>query len=242
MVESSLISIYGCMNVFLEHLAGWGSAWTHSDLQHVSIAFMFFGGGLCGILIESYAIRRLLNHGITNLTAHPIITVSYGTEATQPENSKPRTEGISFNPLPALIIFLLGIMMSSHHQHSALSTTIHIQWGGLLSGAAVLRLLTYLIFYRAPPTTLLPSRPPTELVASFCLMAGGLVFMTSNKDTVGWLENIGVDAMFCLVVTVGVTALLMSWITGVMAIKGLAQRRETKRIYATHEGSSAQAV
>jgi hypothetical protein len=45
-VESGLIFIYGCSNVFLEHLASWGDAWSHSDLQHISIAFMFFGGGL----------------------------------------------------------------------------------------------------------------------------------------------------------------------------------------------------
>ena len=45
-VESFVIFLYGSSNMFLEHLAGWGDAWTASDLEHVSISIMFFGGGL----------------------------------------------------------------------------------------------------------------------------------------------------------------------------------------------------
>jgi len=44
--ESFVIWLYGCTNVFLEHLAAWGDAWTAQDLEHVSISIMFFGGGL----------------------------------------------------------------------------------------------------------------------------------------------------------------------------------------------------
>lgn len=44
--ESFVIFLYGCSNVFLEHLAAWGDAWTAQDLEHVSISVMFFGGGL----------------------------------------------------------------------------------------------------------------------------------------------------------------------------------------------------
>src|SRR5690554_3846905 len=83
------------------------------------------------------------------------------------------------NPLPALMVLLLGIMMSSHHQSSMVSTMIHQQWGTLLMGASFARGLTYIIFYLSPPTSFLPSRPPSELVTAFCLMAGGLVFMAS---------------------------------------------------------------
>lgn len=211
-VESGLIFVYGCANVFLEHLAGWGGSWSHSDLQHVSIAFMFFGGGLLGLLIESRWIRELLHSSLG------------------PFNRPQEDLGtaISLNPLPALVVFTLGILMSQHHQHSHLSTVIHTQWGTLLAAAAVFRLLTYMLFFRtsaAPPTSAVPSRPPTELVAAFCLMAGGLVFMTSNRDTVMYLERIGVDAMFSLTVTVGVTALVMCWVVAVMAVKGWAVRR-----------------
>ena len=45
-VESFVIFLYGSTNVFLEHLAAWGDAWTAQDLEHVSISIMFFGGGL----------------------------------------------------------------------------------------------------------------------------------------------------------------------------------------------------
>lgn len=44
--ESFVIWLYGCTNVFLEHLAAWGGAWTAQDLEHVSISVLFFGGGL----------------------------------------------------------------------------------------------------------------------------------------------------------------------------------------------------
>lgn len=45
-VESFVIFLYGATNVFLEHLAAWGSAWSAQDLEHISITIMFFGGGL----------------------------------------------------------------------------------------------------------------------------------------------------------------------------------------------------
>lgn len=51
-VESFVIFFYGASNVFLEHLAAWGHAWSAQDLEHVSITIMFLGGGLCGMLIE----------------------------------------------------------------------------------------------------------------------------------------------------------------------------------------------
>jgi hypothetical protein len=44
--ESFVIFLYGCTDVFLEHLGGWGGAWNAGDLEHVSISVMFFGGGL----------------------------------------------------------------------------------------------------------------------------------------------------------------------------------------------------
>jgi len=45
-VESFVIFLYGCSNIWLEHLAAWGGAWTAQDFEHVSISVMFFGGGL----------------------------------------------------------------------------------------------------------------------------------------------------------------------------------------------------
>lgn len=45
-VESFLFFLYGSTNVFLEHLAAWGSEWTALDLEHVAITFLAMGGGL----------------------------------------------------------------------------------------------------------------------------------------------------------------------------------------------------
>ncbi|KAI9827650.1 MAG: hypothetical protein M1819_006939 [Sarea resinae] len=220
-VESFVIFLYGTTNVFLEHLANWGGEWVPQDLEHVSISIMFFGGGLCGMLVESKKIRGLLNTSIS------FVAPQGSASRESPEYWRyPKSYGFSLNPLPALIIFCLGIMMGSHHQASMVSTMIHKQWGLLFAGFALARIITYSLMYLSPPTSLLPSRPPTEIIASFCLMAGGLVFMASNRDTVAAMEGYELDAMFILVVTIGLTAFLMAWQILVVAIKGLAVRRE----------------
>jgi hypothetical protein len=86
-VESFVIWLYGCTNVFLEHLAAWGGQWTMQDLEHVSISIMFFGGGLvrlsnpghlprvyltplqAGMLVESKTVRQCLNAVVDGLPA-----------------------------------------------------------------------------------------------------------------------------------------------------------------------------
>ncbi|KAJ4331891.1 hypothetical protein N0V95_009789 [Ascochyta clinopodiicola] len=219
--ESFVIWLYGCTNVFLEHLAAWGDAWTAQDLEHVSISVLFFGGGLLGMIIESTKVRDLLNSTVT--------TSPYAHDSSW---QQPRQYNFSMNPMPALIILLLGKMMSSHHQASMLSTMIHSQWGSMFMGFALARCLTYIIMYIAPPTSYLPSRPPTEILTSFCLVAGGITFMVSNKDTVAALESYGLDAMFIFTVTMGLTALLLAWTTVVLAIKGWAVRVEGRSQHA----------
>lgn len=172
--ESLVIFLYGASNVFLEHLAGWGGAWTATDLEHVSISIMFFGGGLCGMLFESKRIRGWLNSTVLPSPAHASVHGS-----ADPAWQTPDTQGVSLNPMPALVILLLGMMMGSHHQTSMMSTMVHKQWGNLLVGFSLARGMTYVLLYLKPPTSYLPSRPPTEIVASFCLIAGGLIFMLS---------------------------------------------------------------
>ena len=44
--ESFVIFLYGSVDVFLERLHATTSEWSSQDLEHVSIAVMFFGGGL----------------------------------------------------------------------------------------------------------------------------------------------------------------------------------------------------
>jgi len=159
-VESFVIFLYGCTNVFLEHLAAWGDAWTAQDLEHVSISAMFFGGGLLGMIVESRKMRNLLNTAI--LSSQPA-----STSATQPSDEcdeawrQPAQYQFPMNPIPGLIILLLGKMMSSHHQASMLSTMIHSQWGGMFMGFAMARAVTYITLYISPPKSYLPSRPPS---------------------------------------------------------------------------------
>ena len=141
----------------------------------------------------------------------------------------PKVYNSSINPIPALIIFLLGIMMTSHHQSSMISTAVHKQWGMLLAGFSVMRMVTYTIMYISPPTSIYPSRPPSELVSSFCLMSGGIVFMASTKDIVLWMEAKNLMAMFLFTITSGLTAFIMAYEILVISLKGWATRREIQR-------------
>src|SRR5204863_704838 len=51
--------------------------------------------------------------------------------------------------------------------------------GMLLVGSSLARAVTYVLLYLDPPTSFLPSRPPSEVVTAFCLISGGLIFMLS---------------------------------------------------------------
>jgi Protein of unknown function (Ytp1) len=182
MIESSTIFVYGATQQFMEHLGNPEGEWSHKDLEHVSIAIMFMWAGLCGILIEVRSIRRFFNASTEALirTARretPYQRVGSSATTANPALEPPKQQGFSYNPFPGLIIFMTGIMMSMHHQESMLSTMIHKQWGYLLAGFSIFRLATYFLLYIDPPSSYLPTRPVTELLASFCLICGGLVFM-----------------------------------------------------------------
>jgi len=56
-VESALIFTYGSTNIFLEHLGGWGGAWTATDMEHISITVLFIGGGLVSSTLELLFLR-----------------------------------------------------------------------------------------------------------------------------------------------------------------------------------------
>ncbi|KPM46318.1 hypothetical protein AK830_g27 [Neonectria ditissima] len=177
-IESSLIFFYGSTNIFLEHLGGWGKAWTPRDLEHIAITVLFIGGGLCGMLVEYIRAKGL---GEEKATQH-MQTVPNWSNGTTDEHTEHKSNSISINPLPALVISLMGKSMASHKQASMVSTMVHKQWGNLLGAASVARLLTYMIMYLKPPTSTSPSRPPTELLMSFCLISGGILFMASVRS------------------------------------------------------------
>ncbi|KAJ3528847.1 hypothetical protein NM208_g10017 [Fusarium decemcellulare] len=223
-VESFLIFFYGSTNIFLEHLSGWGGDWTAQDMEHISITVLFLGGGLCGMLVESSRVRDLLNTTVQDVEPkHP-----YSDEEAH-EQEPPETYEFSLNPIPALVILLLGIMMSSHTQHTMISSMVHKQWGNLLLGASLARGLTYVLMFLKPPKSILPSRPPTELLAAFGLISGGIIFMASSGDTVQGMIHYDLDAMFMYTVTMGLVGLLMAWVVIVLAIKGWAVRLERRR-------------
>lgn len=178
------------------------------------------------MLIESKTIRDLLN---TTVGVLPASLEMHPAEA-QAVRSEPKSYRHPMNPMPGLIILLLGIMMSSHHQNSMVSTMIHAQWGTLFVGFALARAVTYILLFISPPTSVFASRPPSELVASFCLISGGLIFMASARDVVYIIEHNDLNAMLVFTVCMGLTAMLMAWEIAVLAIRGWAARREWRAI------------
>lgn len=110
--------------------------------------------------------------------------------------------------------------MSHHQQETELSTAIHVQWGTMLSIAAVMRLMTLVLLYVRPPAGNAPSRPLTEVIFASCLVCGGLIFMASNRETVEAEIYRGLDQVFTLNVSVGVTMILMAHFSLVFALKG----------------------
>lgn len=211
-----LIFFYGSTNVFLEHLGNTDGVWSHKDLQHASIAFMFFGGGLCGMILESRTVKRSLASAFGNSPRDRL-----GGEVRH---------GWSMNPMPAFIIFWTGALMSHHEQETELSTAIHIQWGYLFSLAALVRLVTLGLLFTKPRVhshseAAQPQKPFTEVITAFCLVCGGMIFMSSNRESVEGMIYRGIDQMFTLNVSVGVTVILMAYFTGCLAVKGWASSR-----------------
>jgi hypothetical protein len=234
--ESFVIWLYGASNIFLEHLNNWGGEWSPQDFEHISITILFFGGGLLGMMIESRALRDLTispsspqDNIDTETDASGLKLVSETPEYIQHHLQRPITPSLSLNPMPALTIMFLGMMMSGHHQNSMVSTMLHAQWGMLFTGFAIARASTYLMLYIKPPTSQYPSRPPSELVAAFCLTAGGIMFMNSAHDSVKAIEDNGLDAMTIFTLTIGLTGVILAWELACYTLKIWAVRKEEQR-------------
>jgi hypothetical protein len=246
-VESALICFYGVTNVWLEHLNAWGEAWSPMDYEHLSITILFFGGGLVrltysythgffllptnrpiqlGMLIESKRIRNLLNTSLSLLQPSPTPASPMPATPTSPTWAPPHTSTTPTNPIPSLTILLLGLIMSAHTQHSPLAAKIHTLWGYLFAAASLARFGTYLISHLSPPTSFLPSRPPTELLTGFALVAGGFLFMASARDVTDAMEGAGADGMVAFTVGMGVAMVVCAGVVGGLAVKGWAVGRE----------------
>ena len=161
------------------------------------------------MLIESIRIRDLLNTTVTE-SANTYLGHAHNDQDRQ-NLEEPETYRFSMNPIPALVILLTGMMMSSHTQASMISSMVHKQWGNLLAGASFARGFTYVLTYLKPPRSIMPSRPPTELLASFGLISGGIIFMASVSVQSGFLDCFGVLTRFCRAATLLEAWSIMTW-------------------------------
>ncbi|KAI8331541.1 hypothetical protein BC941DRAFT_474879 [Chlamydoabsidia padenii] len=213
-IECSLIFTYGITNTWMEHF-GKDATWSHKDFEHASLAFMWWWCGLVGLLVESRSLRRLLERSVLN------------TPLNVPRQEPHQT--YSFNPFPALTLLLTGISMGNHHQETKYASNVHYMWGLLLGLAAICRLITYLTFFRNTPTSNKPTRPPTELIGSFCLIAGAILFMASNSGTMTWMRRLEVDTMFMMNVCVALASLTLTYVAALMILKAWAIKREQRK-------------
>ncbi|KAG8763917.1 hypothetical protein FRC12_008358 [Ceratobasidium sp. 428] len=231
MVESFIIALYGATNTWMERFgAKPGDPYTTKQIQHISIAVMFWFAGLVGMALESHTFRRLLAN--TSLITNPR---ARGQPATEP----PSYAG-SFNPFPALVIGVTGAAMSAHHQNYVFQVEVHALWGNLLTAFAVFRCFTYFFVWLRPARSIMPSRPPTEAIAAFFLSAGGLVFISSSEPiTFAAMRNGHDDIMMFLNAIVAIVCFAYALNLAVLAVKGWAVARGELAEVAANEGELA---
>lgn len=224
-VESTVIFIYGITNTWMERFGvPAGSPFSTKEVQHISIAVMFWFAGLVGMGIESKRIRRWLSAPAALIAASVDHSVAQmGSMTVAP----PVQYLASFNPFPALVIGVTGAAMSAHAQVYLFQVQIHALWGFLLAAFAVLRCLTYFFLWLGPPKSILPSRPPTEALASFCLACGGLMFQFSTEElTLAAMRRGRDDQMMFLNVAVAFTCFAFTWALGIVTFKGWLKARQ----------------
>ncbi|KAI0091893.1 hypothetical protein BDY19DRAFT_566400 [Irpex rosettiformis] len=223
-VECFVIFLYGITNTWMERFgAKPGDPFTTKQVQHISIAVMFWFAGLIGMGIESKRVRRWL----ASSAAAALPSATRSQEAV----AEPPSYIASFNPFPALCIGITGAAMAAHFQTYLFQVQIHELWGNLLSAFAVLRCVTYFFLWLSPPRSILPSRPPTEALASFFLACGGLVFQFSTEEvTIAAMRRGHDDMMMFLNVAVATTCLAFCWTLGIVAFKGWLKSHATKSV------------
>ncbi|GAA6063388.1 hypothetical protein JCM10212_001487 [Sporobolomyces blumeae] len=213
-VESLVIFVYGATNTWMERFGKTGAI-SVKDAQHIGIAIMFWAAGALGMLMESRTVRSWL--------ATPAIEAS---GQTGDRVAPPASAAFSFNPFPALVIGVTGVAMSAHHQTYMFQVEIHALWGYLLAAFAVFRFLTYFFLYLRPPASILPSRPPTEALASLFLTCGGIVFVFSTEQiTFAAMRHQADDMMAFGNVAFAFASTCFLWIIVLFGVKGWALKR-----------------
>jgi len=218
-VESFVIFVYGITNTWMERFGAHpGDPYTTKQIQHISIAVMFWYAGLVGMGLES----RRLRHWLGAISTASLKASRRNSGAV----AEPASYGGSFNPFPALVIGVTGAAMSAHFQTYFFQVQIHALWGYCLTGFAVLRSLTYIFVWLSPPRSMLPSRPPSEALASFFLACGGLIFIMSNEEiTFAAMRRGYDDVMMFLNVAVAITCFAFCWTVLVVGFKGWLKSR-----------------
>ncbi|GAA5996530.1 Tvs1p [Rhodotorula paludigena] len=213
-VESLVIFVYGSTNTWMERMGKTG-AYSVKDVQHISIAIMFWAAGALGMVLESRSIRAWLSTPAAQASGRSLNAIA-----------PPASASGSFNPFPALCIGVTGAAMAAHHQTYQFQVEIHVLWGNLLAAFAVFRFLTYFFLYLRPPASILPSRPPTEALAALCLTSGGVVFILSTEQiTFAAMRHHFDDMMAFLNLTVAAVLAWFFWIAVLFGIKGWALAR-----------------
>ncbi|KAL4075983.1 hypothetical protein J3A83DRAFT_4357115 [Scleroderma citrinum] len=222
-VESSVIFLYGISNTWMERFGAHpGDPYTTKQVQHISIAVMFWFAGLVGMAMESRRFRNWLAASATSA-----LDPSHSANISEP----PSYRG-SFNPFPALVIGVTGAAMSAHAQTYLFQVQIHQLWGWLLLGFSVLRCFTYFFLWLNPPSSILPSRPPTEALGSFFLACGGLMFMLSTEEiTLAAMRRGRDDMMMFLNVAVAITCFAFCWTLCVVALNGWLKHRNSRHVF-----------
>jgi len=85
-----------------------GDPYTTKQIQHISIAVMFWFAGLIGMGLESRRLRRWL----AAMSTASLMAKNKNSDAV----AEPASYGASFNPFPALVIGVTGAAMSAHFQ------------------------------------------------------------------------------------------------------------------------------
>lgn len=203
-IECGLICFYGLTNLFLERLGHSDEPISHTDIQHMAIAGMFAFGGAIGLLLESKACQRML---------YPSLDISKRTSM--------------YNIMPALVVFFTGLLMSQHNQDSQFASDIHATWGYLFCVASIFRICTYLIMFLSPPSRV-PKRPPSEVLVSFSLISGALIFMMSARHVVITFEHYQIDLMFAMSLSVVGALSVMMWTIFVTILHSYNHRWSTR--------------